>query len=37
LDADEVRKVIRGEPIRNIEEKISHNDEVAPEKISALS
>jgi ATP-dependent metalloprotease len=37
LDADEVRKVIKGEPIRNIQEKISHNDEVASEEIPALS
>ncbi|KAJ8584286.1 ATP-dependent metallopeptidase Hfl [Rhizopogon salebrosus TDB-379] len=37
LDADEVRKVIRGEPIRNIQEKISRNDEVASEEIPALS
>ncbi|KAG1831763.1 ATP-dependent metallopeptidase Hfl [Suillus variegatus] len=39
LDAEEVRKVIRGEPIRNIKEKISHDEvaEVASEEIPALT
>jgi ATP-dependent metalloprotease len=39
LDAEEVKKVIRGEPIRNIKEKISHDEvaEVASEEIPALT
>ncbi|KAG2063818.1 ATP-dependent metallopeptidase Hfl [Suillus decipiens] len=39
LDAEEVKKVIRGEPIRNIKEKVSHDEvaEVASEEIPALT
>ncbi|KAG1756777.1 ATP-dependent metallopeptidase Hfl [Suillus paluster] len=39
LDAEEVKKVIKGEPIRNNREKISHDEvaEVASEEIPALT